>query len=80
MLRVAGRGEEGQKVTDTKKIRGIRQETRLRSGYKGKTGRRKGRRHTEMLKRQKERALGPKHTLEAQRRGKRAQETPNIKP
>lgn len=36
MLRVAGREEEGQKVTDTKKVRGIRQETRLRSGYKNK--------------------------------------------
>lgn len=44
MLRAAGWEEEGQKVTDTKKMRGIRQETRLRSGYKEKNDRRKGRR------------------------------------
>lgn len=43
MLRVAGREEKGQKVTGTKKRRGIRQETRLRSCSKERNGRRKGR-------------------------------------
>lgn len=60
MLRVAGREEEGQKVTDTKKMRGIRQETRLRSGYKEKNDRRKGKRDTEIVRRQRVRALGAK--------------------
>lgn len=73
MLQVAGREEEGLKVTDTKKMRGIRQETRSRSGYKEKNDRRKGRRDSEILKRQGERALGPKHKLETQKTGKRGQ-------
>lgn len=80
MLRVAGREEEGQKVTDTKKVRGIRQETRLRSGYKKKkkkkNDRRKGKRVSEILRRQRVRALGPKHKLETQKTGKRRQKKP----
>lgn len=47
---MAGREEEGQKVTDTKKMREIRQQTRLRSGYERKPSRRKGRSNIEMLK------------------------------
>lgn len=73
MLRVAGREEEGQKVTGTKKRRGIRQEMRLRSCYKERYGRRKGRRDTEILRRQGERVLGPKHKLETQKTVKRRQ-------
>lgn len=80
MLRVAGREEEGQKVTDTKKMRGIRQETRLRSGYiKKRMAEEKGRRDTEILRRQGERALGQSTNWKPRRQVRDKKKIPIIK-
>lgn len=69
------RGEEGQRVTDTKKTRDTREKAKSRSCYEGNNGRkRKERRrptHTEMGGQTGKRTPGPKHKRGTQKRSKR---------